>query len=136
VVRFAMPSRRDAVVPAVERVLRAARGAALGRGRLPDLAIAVAEALSNAAVHGNGLDPALSVDVTVTVRPGQVSVEVADRGPGFDTADVNDPTHPERLLVPGGRGVLLMRRFADSVTYNPAGNAVRLTMRRRPPSRG
>lgn len=131
-----MPSRRDAVVPAVDRILRTARGAALGRGRLQDLAIALAEALSNAAVHGNRLDPALSVDVTVTVQPGRVSVKVADRGPGFDTTAVTDPTHPERLLVPGGRGLLLMRRFADSVTRNSAGNAVRLTMRRRPPARG
>lgn len=131
-----MPSRRDAVVPAVDRILRTARGATLGRGKLQDLAIALAEALSNAAVHGNRLDPALSVDVTVTVQPGRVSVEVADRGPGFDTTAVDDPTHPERLLVPGGRGLLLMRRFADSVTHNPAGNAVRLTMRRRPPARG
>ena len=131
VVRFAMPSRRDAVVPAVERVLRSARGAGLERGKLQDLAIAVAEALSNAAVHGNRLDPALSVQVSVRVRPGRVAVSVADQGPGFDSGTVSDPTHPDRLLVPGGRGLLLMRKFADSVDYNEDGNSVRLTMRRR-----
>jgi anti-sigma regulatory factor (Ser/Thr protein kinase) len=73
--------------------------------------------------------------VTVAVQPGRVSVRVADHGSGFDSRAVNDPTEPDRLLVPGGRGVLLMRRFADTVEYNREGNAVRLTMRRRRPPR-
>ena len=131
VVRFGMPSRRDAVVPAVERILRSARGAGLERGKLQDLAIAVAEALSNAAVHGNRLDPSLDVAVVVRTRPGRVSVTVADQGPGFDSGAVGDPTRPDRLLIPGGRGLLLMRKFADSVDYNERGNSVRLTMARR-----
>jgi serine/threonine-protein kinase RsbW len=114
----------------VERIVRAARAAGLGREKLHDLAVAVAEALSNAAVHGNRLAVDQNVDVTVTVAKGGVDVKVADSGVGFDSTAAPDPTEPTRVLVPGGRGIFLMRRLADSVEYNRTGNAVRLTMRR------
>src|SRR5512140_1454669 len=133
VVRLSMPSRRDAVAPTVERVVAAARRGRLGRERLSDLAVAVAEALSNAAVHGNHLAEERPVEVTVTLAPGgeEVAVDVADAGAGFDSATAPDPTDPDHILVPGGRGIFLMRRLADEVRYNAAGNAVRLVLRRR-----
>jgi serine/threonine-protein kinase RsbW len=122
-----MRSERTAVAPAVERVLRATRGAGLSEEQRDDLAVAMAEALSNAAVHGNRLDPAKRVSVSVEIGPGaRVGVEVADMGGGFDLDGISDPTDPARRLIPGGRGVFLMRRLVDRVTYNAAGNSVRL----------
>jgi len=127
-----MPSRRDAVAPAVDRVLAAARGAALSTEQRDNLAVAVAEALSNAAVHGNRLEPGRFVRVMVSVRRNDcVVVEVADFGPGFDSTQVGDPTHPARVLMPGGRGIFLMRQLVDRVEYNGPGNRVRLTVERR-----
>ena len=52
-----MASRRDAVAPTVDRILEAVAPAGLDEDRLTDLAVALAEALSNAAVHGHRLDP-------------------------------------------------------------------------------
>ncbi|HUG55022.1 MAG TPA: ATP-binding protein [Vicinamibacteria bacterium] len=127
-----MPSRRDAVGPTVDRVLEAVAPAGLDEDRLTDLAVAVAEALSNAAVHGHRLDPRRRVGILVSVAPGEVVVEVTDSGLGFDADVVSDPTHPERQLVPGGRGIFLMRRLVDEVDFNAAGNTVRLTVRRAP----
>jgi serine/threonine-protein kinase RsbW len=124
-----MPSRREAVAPAVERVLSAARGARLATDQRDNLAVAVAEALSNAAVHGNQLHPARAVRVMVLVTPKEcVVVEVTDFGPGFDSNQVGDPTHPARVLMPGGRGIFLMRKLVDRVEYNESGNRVRLTV--------
>lgn len=132
-----MPSRRDAVAPAVERVLKAARAAGLTTEQRDNLAVAVAEALSNAAVHGNQLHPARSVRVMVVVTPNEcVVVEVSDLGPGFDSNQVHDPTHPARVLMPGGRGIFLMRQLVDRVEYNEPGNRVRLTVERRPARSG
>lgn len=124
-----MPSRRDAVAPTVERILAAAQPAGLTSEQRDDLAVAVAEALSNAAVHGNGLGSPKPVRVLVAVEPGRCAVvEVTDSGTGFDQAGVRDPTHPERVLVPGGRGVFLMRRLVDRLEYNEVGNSVRLVV--------
>lgn len=127
-----MPSRRDAVAPMVERVLGVARAAELDAEQADNLAVALAEALSNAAVHGNHLDSRRPVGVTVAVTPGRgVVIEVSDSGDGFDQASVSDPTDDDHLLVPGGRGVFLMRRLVDELHYNKTGNRVRMTVRTR-----
>ncbi len=128
--RFRMESRREAVAPAVQRVIGMAERAGLSQERQDDLAVAVSEALSNAAVHGNRLRPGSQVRVTVTVDPGsKLCVQVTDAGPGFDTAGLHDPTDPARVLLPGGRGVYLMRRLVDQLEYNDKGNEVLLTVR-------
>ena len=127
-----MPSRRDAIAPTVERILEAVKEARLSRERRLDLAVAVSEALSNAAVHGNKLHPASQVAITVTVVPGQeATISVKDSGAGFDHSTLGDPTDAQNLLAPSGRGVFLMRRLVDRLEIQPPGNGVRLTMRKR-----
>lgn len=129
-----MPSRRDAVAPTVERILAAARAAALDDEQRDNLAVALAEALSNAAVHGNHLQAQVPVRIALAVTAGHsVVVDVADAGDGFDLGAVSDPTAEDNLLVPGGRGVFLMRRLVDELEYNHAGNRVRLLVRTRRP---
>ncbi len=130
--RLRMASRRDAIAPTVERILRAVEEAGLSAERRMDLAVAVAEALSNAAVHGNKLGAGSHVAITVrVVRGREASVEVIDSGPGFDHQSLHDPTDNVNLLAPGGRGVFLMRRLVDRLEIEPPGNRVRLTMRKR-----
>lgn len=127
-----MPSQREEIAPTVESILEVADAAGLDRERRQDLAVAVAEALANAAVHGNGLRPATLVDVHVEVRPAEeVTVTVTDGGRGFDTASLADPTAVPNLLVPRGRGVFLMRRLVDEILFSPRGNSVKLTVRTR-----
>ena len=60
----------------------------------------------------------------------EVSFTIRDDGPGFDPSQLPDPTSPEFLERPSGRGLLLMRAFMDDVEYNEAGNQV--TLRKRP----
>ena len=124
-----MASRRDAVAPTVDRILEAVAPAGLDEDRLTDLAVALAEALSNAAVHGHRLDPKRRVAIVLLVSAGCVVVQVSDSGVGFDARGVSDPTLPERQLATGGRGIFLMRRLVDEVSYNASGNTVRLTVR-------
>jgi serine/threonine-protein kinase RsbW len=129
-----MPSRRDAVARAVDRILDLVADARLSDDERDSLAVAVAEALSNAAVHGHRLRPDANVRVAVAVTPGVcAAIEVADSGPGFDSLRVSDPTAtPEGLMSTGGRGVFLMRRLVDQLEYNESGNKVRLTMEHKP----
>ncbi len=130
--RFQMESRRSAVAPAVDRVLDAVKAADLSDDQIHDLAVAVAEALSNAAVHGNALRPDARVRILVEVTPRKRAViEVKDAGRGFDFGSLSDPTDPSRILIPGGRGVFLMRRLVDQVEFSDSGSRVRLVIDRR-----
>lgn len=72
--------------------------------------------------------------VKFSVDDRQSLVTVEDQGPGFNPQMLPDPTNPENLDLPSGRGVMLMRAFMDDVYYNDAGNAVTL-VKRRPPLR-
>jgi serine/threonine-protein kinase RsbW len=91
---------------------------------------ALGEALVNAVVHGNGGDPAKSVRVRYRVTDRRVQAQVEDEGPGFDPEAVPDPTAPENLTRPSGRGLLLMRHFMTWVHHNERGNWVRLCKER------
>ncbi len=55
---------------------------------------------------------------------GSVRIEIEDEGEGFDVADIPDPTADENLERPCGRGLMLMRAFMTSITYNERGNRV------------
>ena len=130
--RLRMASRRNAIAPTVERILAAIEPAGLALEQRENLAVALAEALSNAAVHGNRLRANSRVSVTVEVEPGHVSIEIRDSGSGFDRGALPDPSEPEHLLDTHGRGVFLMGRLVDEIHYNQKGNRVRLSIRRHP----
>ena len=59
---------------------------------------------------------------------------IRDEGPGFDLSKVPDPTDPENLLLPSGRGLLLIRMFMDDVKYNDAGNELTMIKKRPQPT--
>lgn len=92
---------------------------------------ALEEALANAIEHGSGGDAALTVSVSFEVAEDAVVIEVADEGQGFDVAAVPDPTRPENMSIPSGRGLTLMRAFMSEVEFLPPGNRVRMVYRKR-----
>ena len=94
--------------------------------------MAFEEALVNAIKHGNRLDPAKKVHVLCKMSHHLVHIEVEDEGPGFDPGDVPDPTLPENIELPNGRGIMLMRCFMSKVEYNESGNRVILEKERTP----
>lgn len=92
--------------------------------------VGLTEALANAMLYGNGADADKRVRVEVEIDVVQVQVVVRDEGAGFDPRRVPDPTLPENLDRPGGRGIFLIRELMDEVDYNECGNCVRLVLRR------
>ncbi len=91
--------------------------------------VGLTEALSNAMLYGNGDDPTKRVLVEVTVLERRVVARVIDQGSGFDPNRVPDPTLPENLTRPCGRGLFLMRELLDEVSFNDRGNEVTLVLR-------
>jgi len=86
--------------------------------------LALEEALVNAIKHGNQMDPDKRVFVAYRVTPIRFEIHITDEGKGFNPDDVPDPTAPENLERPCGRGLLLMRGFMTEVEYHPPGNSV------------
>lgn len=72
------------------------------------------------------------IRVTVGLSRDEATFVVRDEGPGFDINSLPDPTDPEYLERPHGRGMLLMRTFMNEVAYNATGNEVRMVKRRKP----
>jgi len=95
-----------------------------------NLRVALCEALANAIVYGNRLDPAKQVQVRVVLTPEKLSVQVCDEGDGFDPSEVPDPTAPDRLEMSVGRGLFLIRQLVDEVRFNDRGNSICMIMHR------
>ena len=93
--------------------------------------LALEEAFTNAFRHGNKCDPRKHIIVRYEVTAEHIEIEVEDEGDGFDPNQVPDPTQPEFIDRPHGRGIMLMRAYLDAVEYNASGNAVRLLKRER-----
>jgi serine/threonine-protein kinase RsbW len=108
----------------IEHALNAA---AFGERDVFAIKLALEEALVNAIRHGNGLDPAKRVHVRYTVSPERFEIRIADEGPGFDPCAVPDPTAPENLERPCGRGLLLMRHYMNEVEYSSCGRCVSMS---------
>jgi serine/threonine-protein kinase RsbW len=94
---------------------------------------ALEEALSNATLHGNRNDPAKALTVEYSADASAVAIVVEDEGVGFDPASVPDPTRPENVDIPSGRGIMLMRAYMTEVEFDPPGNRVRMTFRKKAP---
>ncbi len=92
--------------------------------------MALEEALVNAIKHGNQLDPEKKVKVCFSISAHYFEISIMDEGPGFDPEDVPDPTAPENLERPCGRGLLLMRSFMNQVDFIGKGNAIRMCKHR------
>ncbi|MDP6047602.1 MAG: ATP-binding protein [Phycisphaerae bacterium] len=88
--------------------------------------LAVEEALNNAIRHGNAMDPGKTAELVYEVTEEHVDIRVSDEGPGFNFADVPDPTLDENLDKPTGRGLMLMRAYMDIVEYNDKGNELHM----------
>lgn len=87
--------------------------------------LALEEAVYNAFRHGHkNLGHHDKVRLAWKVTPEEVIITVEDQGPGFNPSSVPDPTSQERLELPHGRGVMLMKAYMTVVQYNERGNRV------------
>ena len=90
--------------------------------------LALEEAFTNAFRHGNRCDPGKHIMVRYKVDRERIEIEVRDEGNGFEPGDVPDPTQPEYIDRPHGRGIMLMRAYLDKVEFSKDGNSVRLVI--------
>jgi serine/threonine-protein kinase RsbW len=86
--------------------------------------VSTLEAVNNAILHGNRSDPDKFVRIVIAYDSNELKIKVTDEGQGFNPDSVRDPTLPENIEEPNGRGVFLMARLADKIKYSKKGNTV------------
>jgi serine/threonine-protein kinase RsbW len=87
-----------------------------------NILVALTEAVNNAIFHGNQSDPLKKIDIAYTTEGKALLFTIKDDGPGFDFSNLPDPTNPENIEKPNGRGVFLMRHLADDVLFEDRGS--------------
>ncbi len=92
-----------------------------------NIMVAVTESVNNAIRHGNKFDKDKNVILALTVEEDRLKFEIEDEGNGFDFNSLSDPTAPENIENPGGRGIFLMRNLSDEVEFFNEGRKVQLT---------
>ena len=97
-----------------------------------NILIALTEAVNNAIHHGNRLDPAKNVTLGYKLDGDRIVFVVGDDGPGFDFDHLPDPTDPQNLEKPHGRGVFLMRTLADRIEFSDNGATVAMAFSLQP----
>lgn len=91
-----------------------------------NMLVAVTEAVNNAIFHGNQSDPAKEVSIKYALADDKMSFTIKDEGLGFDYYNLPDPTAPENLEKPTGRGIFLMKNLADQLIFAEEGRVVEL----------
>ena len=91
-----------------------------------NILIALTEAVNNAIHHGNSLDPTKKTFVSCGQGKNIIKFTVKDEGPGFDYDNLPDPTDPENIEKPNGRGIFLMKNLADEINFEENGRVVEL----------
>ncbi len=91
-----------------------------------NILIALTEAVNNAIFHGNASDPLKKVTVTCKQSDKSIAFFVEDQGKGFDFSTLPDPTDPDNIEKPNGRGVFLMKNLADQVEFHDNGRKVEI----------
>ncbi len=86
--------------------------------------LALEEALTNAVKHGNAEDPTKSITVRFAISREKAVFIVRDEGPGFVPEHIPDPTTPDRLRNPSGRGLMLIHAYMDKVQFRDDGREI------------
>ncbi len=92
-----------------------------------NIMIAVTESVNNAIMHGNKNDRSKNVTLSLSLNNNTINFTISDEGIGFDFQNLPDPTSPENLDKPSGRGIFLMKHLSDEVNFSNNGSLVELS---------
>jgi serine/threonine-protein kinase RsbW len=91
-----------------------------------NIMIAVTESVNNAIKHGNNFNKHKNVSLSLFLDDEIIRFIIRDEGSGFDFTSLPDPTAPENIKQPGGRGIFLMKNLSDEVHFTEEGKVVEL----------
>jgi serine/threonine-protein kinase RsbW len=124
--RIIITSDLQAARDVEEQVLRLVQEFGYSKECAFAIRLSLEEALVNAYRHGNRCDCGKRISISYQIDRERAIIRVGDEGGGFDPCGVPDPTCEDRICLPNGRGLMLMRSYLDEVTFNERGNEVQL----------
>ena len=92
-----------------------------------NIMIAVTESVNNAIMHGNKNNRTKNVTLSLSLNDNTINFKIKDEGIGFDYQNLPDPTSPENIDKPSGRGIFLMKHLSDEVNFSNNGSLVELS---------
>lgn len=92
-----------------------------------DMELLAREALVNAVQHGSNSDATKTVQASLRTEAGGLLLTVSDQGDGWDWRNmaVTEPLPSAET----GRGLFIIRKYADGFFYNEKGNTLTITKR-------
>ncbi|MBN2570987.1 MAG: ATP-binding protein [Ignavibacteriales bacterium] len=112
----------DVLVDVEKFMLKIAKEINMDTEKHNNFILAVSEALANSIIHGNKCDTNKKVFIEVVADDKNIVVRLRDQGDGFNVDCIPDPTEPDNILKDTGRGIHIMKAFADSLEYLNTGN--------------
>lgn len=97
-----------------------------------NMLVSMVEAVNNAIIHGNKLDETKKVFVEYEINNGELSFSVKDEGNGFNYQNIPDPTLPENLEKPHGRGIFLISHLVDELHFEDNGSKICIKIKLHP----
>jgi serine/threonine-protein kinase RsbW len=118
-IELRLPSRLGFEKIAMNTAASVGRIMGFSEDRIEDLKTAIAEACINAIEHGNKLDEALLVGVTLSMTPDSLEVRVLDAGTGpkfpVEVPDIDKKMHEEQQAR--GMGMFLIQALVDEAEW-------------------
>lgn len=122
-----MPSEIEAISRTVEQLIGFIEPWRCITGDEFAVELALREALNNAVIHGNGMDPNKWVEIRCRCERGKgVWLIVRDQGRGFDSSAVPNLLTPQDMVAEHGRGIHLIKLMMDEVSFKRGGSEVHM----------
>ena len=86
--------------------------------------LGISEAVNNAILHGNKLNPEKKVFIRTNLNENRLHIEIEDQGEGFSDTALTDPTAVENIKYEHGRGIYILRQLADQLVFKDEGRKI------------
>ena len=125
---FKYPSTREANDRMLDDLKRGLLEGQIEPDLINGISLTVSEAFTNAVIHGNREDRTKTVTLHLQVNEDEIVADIIDEGNGgLGRIEARRPSTP---YDEGGRGVDLIRHFADTCRFSEsAGGGLQVTVR-------
>ena len=88
--------------------------------------VSLIEAVNNAILHGNSLGVTKTVIITIVNFKSYIRCSIKDEGEGFNYNNAPNPLSTENMGQPNGRGLFLITKLCDTVTFFDRGRIIQM----------